>query len=342
MAFESFLPSPPRTRPWWTTSGSLAERPRDPPLHLDVRSVIRAPDDVRDAELEVVEHGGELVRGRAVRAQKRRPAQAHGPILVPGRAARGERVRRPHGRTRRARLADRAVVERDFEPREVSENRLLTALHGPRRIGVVDAQDERPCVLVCEPPVRHGRQGVSQMQRAGRARREADAYLHRRPHASIATCPGWAETRSSQARTADTSPARTRPRARRAYRRRGTRPRSSTHRRPGTPGRRGAAHRVERRVPAGQQTVLLPFELLGPVGVGSGSERRRRTARGCTARRTSTAVPAPARTGRWARTTFRPRSTRGSRSTPPAGGRRRAGASARAGPGSGRRAAPGG
>ena len=65
-----------------------AERPRDPPLHLDVRSV--EPRMMCVMRIEVVEHGGELVRGRAVRARAS-SAQAHGPILVPGRAA-GERA----------------------------------------------------------------------------------------------------------------------------------------------------------------------------------------------------------------------------------------------------------
>ena len=65
--------------------GQLAsQRPGDALLHREVRPVVGAADDVRDPEVEVVGHRGELVRRRPVRAKQCRSvrAQPHGAVLV--------------------------------------------------------------------------------------------------------------------------------------------------------------------------------------------------------------------------------------------------------------------
>ena len=91
-----------------------------------------------------------------------------------------------------------AFVPPDPEPVEIDEDRFLAARHDLRRIGVVDPKHEAPTVLVGEPAIRDGRQGVPEVERTGRARGEPDANAH----ASIVTCPGSDATRSSHARVA--------------------------------------------------------------------------------------------------------------------------------------------
>src|SRR5262249_6234465 len=70
-------------------------------------------------------------------------------------------------------LRHRSLVPGDTEPLEVGGDRLGSAGDGPRRVGVVDAQQQRATVLFGEAPVRDGAERASEMQRAGRARREA-------------------------------------------------------------------------------------------------------------------------------------------------------------------------
>ena len=53
-----------------------AERGGDPPVHRLVRPMVRAADHVRDPELEIVDHGRELVGRGAVRTDERRPVEA--------------------------------------------------------------------------------------------------------------------------------------------------------------------------------------------------------------------------------------------------------------------------
>ena len=143
VALGELLPVGPRTSPWWITSGLAPDRAGDPALHLEVRPVVRAADDVGDPELEVVDDRGELVRRSPLGAHERRRAQSHGTVLVMLRAARSERALRGLG-VQRGPLAllHGPFVEGHAEPREVVEDRLLTALDGPRQVGVVDAEDE--------------------------------------------------------------------------------------------------------------------------------------------------------------------------------------------------------
>ena len=219
-----------------------AERPCDPLLHLLVRPVVGAADDVRDAEVEIVDDRRELVGRRAVGARQRRPGEAD------------RAVRIAHARRRRARAAaasacalgsfalpDRPFVPADPEPLEIGENRLLAAGDDALRVGVVDAQHERATVLVGECAVGDGAERVAEVERAGRARREADAdpasrscvdrdvaRAGRRPDRAT---PGWRGTARG----------RSRPRARHACRRTARCPRSSSARRRERPARRDGA-----------------------------------------------------------------------------------------------------
>ena len=136
------------------------ERLEQPPVHRLVRTVIVAANDVRDAEVDVVDDRRELVRRRAVLAQERRPFEAvaelrcHLAMPVCALA-----------------LAHRPFVPRDAEPLEVGDDRLLAARDVARGIGVVDAE-KHP---VAEPPVRDRAERVADVERARRARSEADA-----------------------------------------------------------------------------------------------------------------------------------------------------------------------
>jgi hypothetical protein len=61
-------------------------------------------------------------------------------------------------------LPDGTLLERHAEPVEVGEDRLLPACDGPRRIRVVDPEDEGAAAVVDEAPVGDGGQGVPEMQ----------------------------------------------------------------------------------------------------------------------------------------------------------------------------------
>ena len=64
-----------------------ADRARDPALRRLVRPVIRAADHVRDAEVEVVGHGRELIGRGPVGAQERHPVEPERSVGVAGRAS---------------------------------------------------------------------------------------------------------------------------------------------------------------------------------------------------------------------------------------------------------------
>ena len=74
--FESFLPSSPRIRPWWTYSGGPgSERLVKLPVEVLVRPVVVAAVDVGDAEVDVVDHARQVVGRSSVLAEQRRPAE---------------------------------------------------------------------------------------------------------------------------------------------------------------------------------------------------------------------------------------------------------------------------
>ncbi len=184
------MPSGPRTSPWWIAFGKHAsERSPDALLQLEVRTVIRAAQHVRDREIEIVDHRGELVRRGAVRAQQGGAAakQPHGALGVAlGRLTCDRSRRRLRVELSSLALAQGSLLEGDVEPPQVLEDRLLPARHGSRGIGVVDPEDEHAASLVGEAAIRHRGERVAEVERARRARREADANAH----ASMVTCPG--------------------------------------------------------------------------------------------------------------------------------------------------------
>ena len=205
MPLRELLPVRAEHEPVVDHLGQLAaERARDALLHLEIRPVVRSANHVRDPEVEVVDDGRELVRGACRRARR---------SVVPSRASRTEpsssRSAPPAPSARAAASAYTSprslcrtgpFVELDAEPGEIVEDRLLPTLDGSRRIGVVDPQHHDAAVRVREAAVRDRGQRVAEVERAGRARSEADA--DRMFYASIGTWPGCAATRSSHARIA--------------------------------------------------------------------------------------------------------------------------------------------
>ena len=171
-------------------------------LDGEVRPVVRAADDVRDPELDVVDDGCELVRGGPVGAKQRRPADSEPDraVRVALGGARGKCIlHRLDVEVMTLALPDRPLLVPYPEPLDVAKNLLLPVRHRTGGIGVVDPEDENAVTLVGEPAVGDSGQRIPEMQRSRRARREADAHSH---HASIGTCPGCAATRSSHARIA--------------------------------------------------------------------------------------------------------------------------------------------
>ena len=71
-----------------------ADRTGDAALRLLVRPVIRPPDDVRDAELEVVGNRRELVRRSPVRPQQGDAAEPERPVRISNSATVGLRTLR--------------------------------------------------------------------------------------------------------------------------------------------------------------------------------------------------------------------------------------------------------
>jgi hypothetical protein len=120
--------------------------------------VVVPANDVRDPEVDVVDHAREVVRRRPVLADERRPVEAlaelRGRLDVP---------RSPLA------LAGRAFVPREPEPVEVFEQRLFPTRDVAGGVGVVDPQQQP----VAERAVRDGAERVAHVQRAGRARSEA-------------------------------------------------------------------------------------------------------------------------------------------------------------------------
>src|SRR5207344_2232780 len=182
VALRELLPVRPEYQAVMDDHGQLAaEGARDPLLELEVRTMVAPPDHVRYAQRQVVDDRCELIRGGPVGPEQRRAvaAEAHRAVGVALDRPRPERLLdRLAVELPSLALPHRPLVEADAEPGEIVEDRLLSTLDCPGRIRVVDAQHERPVVLVREVPVRDSRQGVTEMERARRARREADSGRH--------------------------------------------------------------------------------------------------------------------------------------------------------------------
>ncbi len=132
-------------------------------VKLFVRTVVVSAVDVGDPEVHVVHDARQVVGGRAVLTQERRPAEAVAAKLLGRFAVPLLPLALAHG----------ALVPADAEPLEVAQDRLFPAREVPSRVGVVDSEEH----VIALAPVDHRAEGIADVQRAGRARREADA-LH--------------------------------------------------------------------------------------------------------------------------------------------------------------------
>ncbi len=163
-----------------------AERLEQPPVERLVGPVVVAAHDVRDAEVDVVDHRREVIRGRAVLAQQ---GQAVEPV-----------AQRSTGLAMAfcpLALPDRPLVPRDPEPLEIAEDRLLAARDVARSVGVVDPQ-QHP---VAQPAVSDRAQGIAEVERARRARRKTDSDRHA---SSVRFRPRWSPgAQRFSAKTAD-------------------------------------------------------------------------------------------------------------------------------------------
>ena len=130
-------------------------------MELLVRSMIGAPNHVRDREVVIIDDACEMERRRAVVAPEHYAVKT---LFDTRRSRRVEVALRPLA------LPDRPLVPGDAEPGEIVQDRLLAAGNVSRGIGVVDAKKEP----IAEPPVRDCAERVPDVQRPGGARREAD------------------------------------------------------------------------------------------------------------------------------------------------------------------------
>ena len=128
-----------------------------------VRPVVVPAQDVRDPEVDVVDHSRKLIRRGAVVAQERDPVEP-----------RAEFLPRFAVEVVSLALARRPLVRLDPEPLEVLEDRVFPARHVPRGIGVVDPQ-QHP---VADSAVCNRAQRVADVQRARGTGRKADACGH--------------------------------------------------------------------------------------------------------------------------------------------------------------------
>src|SRR3954452_9195548 len=103
-----------------------AERLEQPAVDRLVRAVVEAAHDVRDAEVDVVDDGGELVRRAAVLAQQRGSLETG--------TETGSRLAVP---LRTLARACGAFVPLEPEPLQVADDVVLAAGHVPARVGVV-------------------------------------------------------------------------------------------------------------------------------------------------------------------------------------------------------------
>ena len=142
-----------------------AERLEESAVKLFIRPVVEAADDVRNAEVRVVDDAGEVIRRTAVLAQQRDSVET----LAQLRAGLAVTLLS-------LALANRALLPGEPEPLEVSDDLLFSAGHVSLRIGVVDPE-QHP---VAEAAVGDGAEGVTDVQGAGRTGCEADS-LHRGP-----------------------------------------------------------------------------------------------------------------------------------------------------------------
>ena len=181
-----------------------AERAGDALLHGKVRAVIRAADDVRDAEVEIVCDGCELVRRSSVRPEQGRAVapEPHGPVVVAiGRRRSPAPALRPRRTPHPARSAAPAL--RRSRPRARRDRRAI-ASSPPSTFRAGSVSSIRSTTTPpCESAKRRLATAVSAFPRwsepvgLGAKRTRTDTV-----YASIGTWPGCDATRSSHARVA--------------------------------------------------------------------------------------------------------------------------------------------
>jgi hypothetical protein len=156
------------------------ERPVERRVQLLVGAMIGSSDHVRDLEVDVVDDRREMKRRRPVVPPQHDAVE---PLGQPGLLCSGDVTRGALA------LAHWTVVPRDPEPAQVLDDRLLPARDVPRRVRVVEAQQQP----VADATVRDRAQGIADVQRARRARREPDARRH-----SVATASSKWSTYSAE------------------------------------------------------------------------------------------------------------------------------------------------
>ena len=133
-------------------------------VELLVRPVVVPAVDMRDSEVRVVDDARQVVGGRAVLAEERRPAEAVAAQLLGGLPVAFLPLALAHG----------PLVPANLQPSEVAQDRVLAARQVAGRVGVIDPQEQMTALA----PVDDRAQPVTDVKRAGWAGREAHA-LHR-------------------------------------------------------------------------------------------------------------------------------------------------------------------
>ena len=201
---ESFLPSVPSTFGTCAYTGRLAAgRADDVDLLRRVGDVVVAADHVRDPVPHVLHRRGEVVGRAPVRAKQdeilellvreldpplhhvvpaghalvRHPEPDRALVLV--RLALGDELpRRLAAVVEAVELVGRWAVPVEPEPGERLERVVDGALHLAARVRVLDPDQELAALVAREEPVEERGANAADVERAGRARRHADADGH--------------------------------------------------------------------------------------------------------------------------------------------------------------------
>ena len=260
-------------------------------------------------------------RPRRARASSS-PVARHRPRHAPRHPKRA-RAPRPRRTAWPARSAARALRRRT---RRATRGRRGSPAHRPRRsstgrcrrCGGRGNRRARRRSGGSRPPSRRSRRAATPSG-SGRSGRERSLRHSTGAQASIVTWPGCDSTRPSRAKSWSMAPGRSPPRARHGCRHRARRPRSSSGRRRGTPARPGGAPARRARRSRRPGALALPLEPLRRPRVHEPEARDRDVRLVAVLLEEHPLQHLRALVGVGACTEFRPRSTRGSRSTPRAG-----------------------
>ncbi len=174
--FASLRPSGPRIRPWWTNSGGVAPSASNSRrCSAFIGAVVVAANDVRDAEVDVVDD-----RWRAGRSGSRPPAEQRETLSK--RSPSGA----PTSRWRSARSLCRTGPSSQAIPSHSRSRRIASSPPATLRAGSVSSI--RSSIQSPQPPVRDRAQRVAEVERARRARRKTDSDRHA---SSVSSAPRW-------------------------------------------------------------------------------------------------------------------------------------------------------